>query len=52
MSVTKVTVKLKGVTRNRGIISLPETTKVKGCYLDSAVYMSRDGTVDVLVPKQ
>ena len=48
MSVTKVTVKLRGVNSNREVISLPEFTKLKGCYLDSAVYMSYDGTVDVL----
>ena len=49
MSVNKVTVKLKGVTSAREIISLPETTKLKGCYLESAVYMSNDGTVNVLL---
>lgn len=49
MSVNRVTVKLKGVTSDKEIISLPETTRLKGCYLDSAVYMSYDGTVDVLV---
>ncbi len=49
MSVTKVTVKLRGVKSDREVISLPESTKLKGCYLDSAVYMSPDGSVDVLL---
>ena len=49
MSVNRVTVKLKGVTSDQEIISLPETMKLKGCYLESAVFMSYDGTVDVLV---
>ena len=49
MTVNKVKVVLKGVKTTREIIALPETSKLKGCYLDSAVYMSHDGTVDVLL---
>jgi len=49
MSINKVTLELKGVRKNTEVIALPETMRMKGVYLDSAVYNTELGKVDILL---
>lgn len=49
MTVSKVKLELKGVKKDVEVITLPETARVRGIQVDSAVYVAEKGRVEILV---
>ncbi len=49
MSISKVKLELKGVKKDVEVISLPETSRVRGIKVDSAAYQTERGRLEILV---
>ena len=48
-SINKVEIKLRGVDKDVEVITLPETGRVKGIIIESAIYQSEKGKVEVIL---
>ncbi len=49
MAINKVKIQLKGVKNNSEVITMPESVRIKGTCLESAVYESSNGKLEILV---
>ncbi len=49
MAINKVKIQLKGVKNNIEVITIPGSVRIKGTCLESAVYESSNGKLEILV---
>ncbi len=49
MTISKVKLELKGVNKDIDVIPLPEAVRVRGIQIDSSLYKTEGGKVEVLV---